>query len=169
MSTPLYEISRDYVTAFNDLTELLESTEVENPEQLIRDSLAHLEAKFETKGLNIAMFIRSLQTEQTGVKDVIERLTKRSKSIDKQITWLQGYLLEQMQVMDIKKLSNDWLVVSIRNNPCRVIVNESVVPEKYKQVIQSISIDKKTIGQDLKNGELVEGCYLQPSQRLNIQ
>jgi hypothetical protein len=49
------------------------------------------------------------------------------------------------------------------------MVDESVVPEKYKTITQVIHIDKKTIGHDLKNGELIDGCYLKASKRLNIQ
>jgi hypothetical protein len=167
--TALYQISSDYQAAFTELSEMLQDTDVDNPEKLIRDSLAHIENQFEQKGLNIAMFIRTLQHEQYGVKDVIDRLTKRNKAIERQVTWLQEYLLEQLDVMNIKKLSNDWVTVSVRANPCRVMVDESVVPEKYKTITQVIHIDKKTIGQDLKNGELIDGCYLKASKRLNIQ
>jgi hypothetical protein len=169
--TALYEIASHYKTAFAHLSETLEDVDMDDASkhQIILDSLVDIQGSFEDKALNVAAYVNNLKLELLGVKTVEERITKRVKALNNQIQWLNDYLLSQLQVMNLKQVKNAEIVVSIRNNPAKVIItDEQVVPSAYKSIINTIKVDKTAIATDLKDGKTVNGCYLQASQRLHF-
>ena len=173
MMTTLYEITNDYLQVFEAINTYFE----ENPEldadtkqAIIDENLNSLKDGFEGKALGLASYIQNLKLEQSNVKELQERFAKRMKSLDKTIAHLNEYLLMQMQQVGIPKLSNSWLTVSIRNNPCKVIVeDETLLSDEYKITEQVIKINKSAISEHLKAGEFIAYAHLEQSQRLEIK
>jgi hypothetical protein len=171
--TKLYEIAEDYSAVLESIAQVFE----ENPDlddatkqTIIADNLAGLQNSFESKALALAGYIQNLKLEQANVKELADRFTKRARYMDKNVGYLNDYLLTQMQQVNIPKLSNSWLTIQIKNNPCKVIVeDETLLSDDFKTTEVSIKINKSAIGEQLKAGEFVPYAHLESTQRLEIK
>jgi hypothetical protein len=170
--TALYEITNEYQSSFEQLREQLESMDFDEAtqQQILDESLSHLQGQFDKKALNTAAFISNLKLELGNVKEVQDRLAKRSTLLTKQVLYLNNYLLEQLQEMHITNLRNEQLTVTVKQNPCKVIIDdESVVPAAFKEIVSTIKISKTAISEQLKAGIEIEGCRLERTNRLEIK
>jgi DNA gyrase/topoisomerase IV subunit A len=143
--TTLYAITSEYQSSFESLREQLEAMELDEAtqKQVLEDSLSHLQSEFNKKALNTAAYIANLKLELGNVKEVQDRLAKRSTLLNKQILYLNNYLLEQLQAMEIENLQNEQLMIRVRQNPCKVVIDdESVVPAQFKEIVSEIKISK---------------------------
>jgi hypothetical protein len=168
----LYEISNAYLSALEGLAEAFESADFDDATQaqILQDSLSSFQDKFDAKALNLGAYIANLKLETASVKEVQECLSKRAKQLEKQVIYLQSYLLEQLQCMEVKKLSNAQLQILVRDNPARVVIDsEEDIPADFKTVVSEIKISKTAIGVQLKLGIPVSGCRLEKSVRLEIK
>lgn len=171
--TKLYEISQEY----NDVLEAIAQVLDENPDldeatkqTIIADNLGAVQYSFKSKAFALAGYIQNLKLEQSNVKELQDRFTKRARSLDKNIAQLNDYLLTNMQQTGIPKLANSWLTIQIRNNPCKVIVeDETLLSDDFKTTEVSIKINKSAISERLKAGEFVPYTHLESSQRLEIK
>ena len=169
----LYEITQEY----NDVCDAILDVFEQNPEldevtrqKIITDNLSSIQQGFETKALGLAGYIQNLKLEQSNVKELQDRFTKRSRSLDKTITQLSDYLLIQMQHVNVPKLSNNWLTVQVRNNPAKVIIeDETLLSDEFKTKEITIKVNKSAISERLKAGEIIAYTHLESSQRLEIK
>jgi len=172
MTLALYAIADEYRHSLYDIQNTLEDVEIddEDKQSMIADSLSDIKDNFETKALNVASFIANLKLESIAVKTAEQRMTRRRRSLECQVEWLTAYLFCQLQKMDLKKLSNEQLTLSIKNNPAKVIIsNEDVIPDQFKQSETTTKVLKSLIASAIKSGESIEGVYLEGSQRLEIK
>ncbi len=170
--TALYEITNEYQNSFQELRTMLENSELDEftQNQVLHESLSHLQGQFDKKALNTAAFISNLKLELGNVKEVQDRLTKRSSLLTKQVLYLNNYLLEQLQVMNISNLRNEQLTMAVKQNPCKVIIDdEDSVPPEFKEIVSTIKISKTAIGEQLKAGIEIDGCRLERTHRLEIK
>jgi hypothetical protein len=169
----LYELAQDYSDVLEAITNLFD----ENPEldetskqAIINENLSALQTNFESKAFALAGYILNLKFEQANVKELADRFTKRSRSLDKTIGQLNDYLLQQMQQVNIPKLSNAWVTIQIKTNPCKVIIeDETLLSDEFKTIEQVIKINKSVISEQLKAGVFVPFAHLEQSQRLEIK
>ena len=150
--TALYVITNEYQNSFQELRAMLENSDLDEltQNQILDESLSHLQGQFDKKALNTAAFISNLKLELGNVKEVQDRLAKRSSSLTKQVLYLNNYLLEQLQAMHINNLRNEQLTVTVKQNPCKVIIDdESVVPAAFKEIVSTIKISKTAISEQL--------------------
>lgn len=170
--TALYTITSDYQHSYQELRTLLENCDLDEftQEQVLHESLSHLQGQFDKKALNTAAFISNLKLELSSVKEVQDRLAKRASSLTKQVLYLNNYLLEQLQVMEVNNLRNEQLTVAVKLNPSKVIIDdESAVPAEFKEIVSTIKISKTAIGEQLKAGIEIDGCRLERTHRLEIK
>ncbi len=170
--TALYAITNEYHNSFQELRTMLENSELDEftQNQVLHESLSHLHGQFDKKALNTAAFISNLKLELTSVKEVQDRLAKRSSMLTKQVLYLNNYLLEQLQVMNVTNLRNEQLTMAVKQNPCKVIIDdEDSVPPEFKEIISTIKISKTAIGEQLKAGIEIDGCRLERTHRLEIK
>ena len=172
MSLSLYAISDEYRASLTNLQMDLENVEIddESKQSLIVDSLSSIQDQFENKALNVASFIANLKLEATAVKTAEQRITQRRRTIERQVEWLTDYLFSQCQKMNLKKLGNEQLILSIRQNPVKVMITqEELIPEQFKETVTTIKVLKSSLANALKNGESIAGVHLEASQRLDIR
>ena len=171
--TKLYEITRDYADVLEAIAQVFEANpdlDESAKQTIISENLAGLQHNFESKAFALAGYILNLKLEQANVKELADRFTKRARYMDKTIMQLNDYLLTQMQQVNVPKLSNAWLTIQIRNNPCRVIVeDETLLSDDFKTTEVTIKVNKTAIGEQLKAGEFVPYAHLEQSQRLDIK
>ena len=168
----LYEISSQYQDSFRELTDILSDTEMpyEDIEKIINDSLTDLKGKFDDKALAVAAYTRNLEVEAESIDIVIKRLTARRDAVKRKHENFKNYLFTQMILTNTSSIKNNQLVLTIKNNPAKVIINdEKEVPAKYKTIVSEVKISKTSIANDIKAGIIVEGVEMISSQRLEIK
>jgi len=171
--TKLYEISNEYTSVMDAIEQLFEThPDLDEASKLaiIEENLAGIQQSFDDKAFAIGGLIQNLKLEHSNVKELQDRFTKRAKGLEKTISQLSDYLLAQMQAVNRPKLSNAWLTLQIRTNPCRVIIeDEALLGDEFKLRETIIKINKTAISEQLKAGSTVPYAHLEQSQRLEIK
>ena len=171
--TKLYEISQEYTAVMDAIEQLFDAhpeLDEASKRAILEENLAGVQQNFDDKAFALGGYIQNLKLEHSNVKELQERFTKRAKALEKTIGQLSDYLLTQMQAVNRPKLSNAWLTLQIRTNPCRVIIeDETLLGEEFKLKETVIKINKTAIGEQLKAGNDVPHAHLEQSQRLEIK
>lgn len=161
----LYEINDAYEKALSNFTVDDETGEVIFDDEEIK----RLEGAFEEKVDNIACYIKSLNALSDSIKTEKQALDERLKSNDKKVESLKKFLVMSLEMRDMKKFESARNKLSFRKSTSVVINEDAVLPTKYVKTVVTEKVDKKAIGDALKNGEVVEGCYLKESNNLQIK
>ena len=161
----LYEINDAYEKALSNFTVDDETGEVIFDDEEIK----RLEGAFEEKVDNIACYIKSLNALSDSIKAEKQALDERLKSNDKKAESLKKFLVMSLEMRDMKKFESARNKLSFRKSTSVVINEDAVLPTKYVKTVVTEKVDKKAIGDALKNGEVVEGCYLKESNNLQIK
>ncbi|HEM3674152.1 TPA: siphovirus Gp157 family protein [Streptococcus suis] len=123
--------------------------------------------QFEEKVENTVKVIKNKEAEKKQLKEEIDRLTARHKSIDNDITRLKTGLQGAFEITGHEKVKTLLFTVSLANNQPSVVVDEDLLPKKY--FIQTLKPDKTAIKELLKAGKKVKGAVLQKSRSLRIR
>ena len=123
--------------------------------------------QFEEKVENTVKVIKNKEADVNQLKEEIDRLTKRKKSIENDITRLKTGLQGAFEITGHEKVKTLLFTVSLANNQPSVIVDEDLLPKKY--FIQTLKPDKTAIKELLKAGKKVKGAVLQESRSLRIR
>ena len=172
MNISLYEVTAEYQKSLRDIEEMLEGDDLstDDKHELIENSLICLSDKFDVKALNVAAYIANAELSVTAMKTVETRMVQRRKSMESRVKSLKQYLLDQLFYMGKTAISNESMTINVRNNPCKVIVeDQNLIPLKYQNKEIVYSVIKSAIAAELKNGKTIEGAYLQSSTRLSIK
>lgn len=159
----LYELT-------SDLKELqdIDFTEVD-AEQLEAVKVA-IKEQIVNKGTGIIAVVRNLEADTEAIKTEIKRLQDLKKSKENRIENLKKYTKECLEEADIKKVSTALGNISIRKLPGSVeVLEEDSIPVEYKKEVITLTIDKKAILSDLKEGVVVPGVTLKTGTSLTIK
>jgi predicted nuclease with TOPRIM domain len=162
----LYEIADQYAKLMQMLAE--NDGEITEAEQTV---LKDLQGELIVKGENIARLIKNLQSDVSAFKGEGKRLLDRAKSLNNRIEWLKDYLKFEMTRMGVKDIKGEVLTVRVRDSqPSCMIINETDIPEDYKEIVQETKIDRRGIIDHWKEkGELVPGAEIAVGQTLTIR
>jgi len=169
MSLKLYEIAGEYRNLLSLMGNSDSDDEVDDESFLL--AIESLAGDFAVKAANIGCMVRELDAEAKAIKETIENLKARAKSIDRKAERLRGYLEDQMQVSGFTTISDARIKISVKKNPPSVYV-ESIddIPLDYLRVVPAITEpDKSAIKAAIKAGVDIPGCSLVQSTRLVIQ
>jgi hypothetical protein len=133
-------------------------------------ALAELEMALEVKADNIVGFCAKLESFSTMCKAEEERIAAKRKAVENRAASLRKYLLANMKAVGRSEIQAGTHTLKIQKNPPAVKVDsEADIPAKYWIVIPAVTqLDKKTLGADLKNGEIA-GAHLEQSERLVVK
>lgn len=149
----LYEITN----GFMDLNEKEELSEEERQEigMQLADAL-------QTKSNNIIAYYQDQNTLINAIDEEIKRLQDYKKITKNKIDRYKEYVKTNMDLLGIEKISTDLGVISIAKSPISVeILDESIIPDEYKEVVTSIKVDKKKIADNFKEtGEIIDGVNI---------
>lgn len=167
-SLKLYEISDNYTAILNQLAEQVDTNGV--IPDAIGHALSQLDEAFESKAVNVAAYILTLEAEASAIANVKTSMERRMSSLSSQALRLRDYLKAEMERTGILHLKHPLLNVMIRNNPSTVVVSDATrLPDGFTETITNIKILKTAIAQALKSGQEVPGAHLEQSTRLVIQ
>lgn len=161
--TSLYELTSDLKELQEiDFTEA-DRDEVEAIKEIIKEQI-------ESKGTGIIVVVRNLEADIEVIKTEIKRLQDLKKLKENKIENLKKYTKECLEEADIKKLSTSLGNISIRKLPGSVeVLEEDSIPAEYKKEVVTVTVDKKSILADLKEGVVVPGATLKIRTSLTIK
>lgn len=156
MST-LYELTGDYETLLHMLFD------EEEDEQCILDTLEGIEGEIEAKADGYAKVIRNMEASVDGIKEEQERLGRRRKMIEGNISRMKKYLFDAMKFTGKTKFKTDLFSFSIAKNggkqPLELFTDDADrVPEAFRK--QITEIDKEAVREALEKGEKLEFAAL---------
>ncbi len=162
----LYQLTNEYQLI---QMKLLES---DFDEQTIADTLEGASGDIEAKSINVAMFIRNLETSAEAIKQAEKEMADRRKAIEKKADSIKQYLKDNMQRCGITKIESPYFALTIKKNPPSVVIDDvgAIAGELYVYPdAPSPYPDKKAIAELLKAGKEVNGAHLEQADRLDIK
>lgn len=154
----LYNIAENY-------TQLMEMAENgANPDELV-DALNDVQDAAEEKLNHILFVIRNMSASIDAIKAEENRLKERRVAIEKQQDSMKQYMIENMAKLDIKRVDNGVLKASyVKPKPMLNVLDDMEVPDNYKKIETKVSLDKRQLLADLKDGQEIEGVELSQSK-----
>ena len=139
--TALYEIARDHQIALDEMLQIEDL-----PADVLHDTMEALTGEFEAKGLSVAAYFQNLDADVVALKGAEHKIASRRKAIEHRVTSMKDYLLSNMIETGISEISCPEFKISVKNNPPAVVViNEALIPEDFKEHVETIKIDKIAI------------------------
>lgn len=135
----------DYTDSYSNIANLIE----DNPELATEDmleALANIQESSHDKITNTAELIVKLQDNIDIISKRQAELKSAKSSLTNKVDNIKRYLLENMQRMDMKKVSKGTRTVSIRNNAPKLLVkNKDKVPEEFKTYNTVLNVDSNKL------------------------
>ena len=144
----LYEIVaelQDFVTQNEGLED----------EQAYIDTLEALQGELDDKVGQWARCIKNLEGERDAIKAEGDRLTKRAKSIDNEVTHMKATLLIYLKAAGVKKAGDNIIKASIVPNGGQAPLEIDITPEELPEVFRKVTVDadKTAIRAALESGK----------------
>lgn len=139
--------------------------------QTIADTLDGMAGDLEERVIAVAKFARNLEAESDAISEAIKAMQARASATANRAAGLRKYLMDAMVASGIRKVSCPYFVVSVRETPPAVVIDdESAIPERF--LVQPEAPpprpDKRAIAEAIKK-EPVMWAHLQKSTRLDIR
>jgi hypothetical protein len=162
----LYQIAGEYREAADKLAEL------DLDPMTFADTLESLGGDLEEKSKNTAFVVRNLEAAADQIDAAIEEMGRRAATIRKNAERVREYLMSNMIFAGVKKLETPYFVITVRDNPTKVVVtDEQTIPPQFFVVPPPppAKLDKKALAVTLKAGVKIEGAHLERGQSLQIK
>lgn len=166
MNTSLYEIASEYQSMVNRLMDL------NLDEQTIADTIEAESGALETKAINVAMFIRNLESSAEQIKLAEKAMAERRKQLENKADSVKQYLFDNMKRTGITKIDSPYFALTIKKNPAKLIIDDAgAIPAELYVYPETPAPypDNAKIKDMLKAGEVVNGARLQQDERLDIK
>lgn len=156
----LYELT-------SDLEQLKNIDEMEEAQEIIRI----IQGEINTKGAGIIKVDRTIDAHIKAVTDEINRLTAMKRVLENRKRRVREYTLSCMENAEIKKIETSLGNMTVRKGVSTLKVDdESKLPDKYLEVVQTYKVDKDLLKKDIKAGQAIEGAYMtEPKNTLMIK
>ena len=96
----------------------------------------------------------------------IKRLTAKKKVAENAVARMKDAL---MQVLQLEKINAGTFTISTRKSKSLEVLDEALIPEKYKETVTTIKVDKNAIKDAIKNGAEIEGVELKENKSIQIK
>ena len=160
----LYELTGMY----QNLWEVIEDEDVDL--DALEIALSTLEDNIEMKSESIAKFVKSMDGNIATLREEEKRLASKRKALENKQISMKGYLENQLTQIGRDKVVTALFTIAMQNNPPSVkFINEDLIPEQYKERIETVKIPKKAILDDIKAGIEVPGTEYVQTRSLRIR
>lgn len=156
----LYELTGTF-KRINDMEGLDEETKADTLESIDWSN------EFEEKVENTAKVIKNKEASKKLIKEEIDRLSARYKSLDNDVVWLKKSMQEAFEITGHEKVKGLLFTVYMAKNQPAVVIDEELLPKKYFVIAKKP--DKNAIKELLNAGKKVKGATLQESRSLRIK
>jgi len=125
------------------------------------------EKDLQQKSGNYLIAINIMEKEIELAKDYELKAQQEIKRREKKIQYLKDRLKDAVLMFgDIKV---DMSTITLRKSESLEIINADDIPNCYKTIKQTTTIDKMSIKKDIKDGKTVKGAVLNENQNLSIK
>ena len=128
--------------------------------------LSQLEMEKEQKIDNCVLYIKSLDYEESALKEEIKRLKERLDSKTKRKESLKEYV---SAVLNGQKRETAQYKLSYRNSQSVEVSDVSKIPKQFVKIKTEVAPDKVAIKAALKAGEAVDGAQLVDKVSMQIK
>ncbi|RXZ78008.1 hypothetical protein EBB07_28525 [Paenibacillaceae bacterium] len=161
----LYELGTQYRKLMEFIDASWDNELEEDDLEMFIETLESVEDALGNKLDNIARFLKNIESEIEMFKAEEDRLAKRRKYLENKFKGLKQYAQGIMVNNNIEKIEAGVFRVRLQRNPPSVLIlNESKIPEKYREK-QPDNILKKDILADLKLKVKIEGATIAPESK----
>ncbi|MCH4010565.1 MAG: siphovirus Gp157 family protein [Furfurilactobacillus sp.] len=158
----LYELDSNYQRVLSLIGE------VDDP-KMLDDTLEAIAGGIEDKSANYAVVIKETNSTLAKYDAEIKRLQAERKRIANNQKYMKQFLLNSMNLANIKKIESVRGSVRIQKNPVKLMVNdESLLPDKFFTIHEVKELNKSQLKDALKNGLEVNGAHLEQGESLRI-
>lgn len=143
----------------------------ETDEEALAGSMEAVVGELEVKADGYARVIRQLEADKAGIKAEKDRLDKRAKAIDGNISRMKAALQGAMELAGKPKFKTELFSFNIQNNPASVIIDTDDVykiPEDYL-TYKAPEPNKTAIKDAIKSGQEFDFAHLEQSKSLKIR
>lgn len=163
MEKSLYQITQEQAELFNFI---LEADGEITPD--VEESLKINEQNFETKARGYIWMIKKLEADNITITEEKERLQRIEKRNDKLIDRLKESMKNALIIFgDSKKV--DTFTLSLRKSKSVEILDADVIPETYRTIKTTETINKTEIKKAIESGLTVAGATIKENQNLQIK
>lgn len=162
---PLYQMVAQY-------RELATLDPEEIDEQVLAEILENLGGEITEKATNVAAHCRNLEVFADSIEEAARAMQTRAVTVRKKSERIRAYLLNCMRGAGVTKIQSPQFTVSIRKNPVAVqIAPDAKIPDEFMVTPEPPPprVDKKALAEALKAGTVVDGCWLEQGERLDIR
>jgi hypothetical protein len=118
----------------------------------------------------MAKIIKGIDGDIDTLKSEEKRLAEKRRVLENKKNNIKAYLENQLRVMEIDKIKTPLFTVSLQKNPPSVeIVDEDLIPDKFKKTVTTVSVVKKDLLEALKAGQVIEGAEIKQGKSLRIR
>lgn len=133
----------------------------ENPDETLNNIVNDLSTQLEKKIDKYHYVIEQLNKEAEFLKEQKERFQHAQQVTQNAVERLKNTLKEAMKQLGSNEIVGEYTRFKLFSHSGAVeIISESAIPADYKQIIQTIEIDKEALKKDLKAGIEVPGASL---------
>lgn len=152
----------------------LQAMEATIDKESFHDTLEGLEGEFEDKVSRCIKMRDSYLAEAKRMEGILAAYKRKVDRVLVTAAHLESYVQGEMMAANIKKVETPEVTVALRDYPTVDIVNVDDVPSQLmrtsppKTITYDPAPDKKAILTQLKAGETVPGCVLNPNTKMTI-
>lgn len=161
---PLYQLASEY----QKILDVIDESEDITPEHL--EQLNSINNDINQKSANVGLAIKNIDCMLDGIQKEVALMSDRYKKLNKKREWLINYLKYNMQSSDIRKVQSSNIEINLRDYKYTLdIYDTGAIPAKYYKEKRDILINKKSIIEDLKQGEVINGAKFMTTTSVNIK
>lgn len=167
----LYGISKEMI-AMEELWEMAidEETGEIKDSALLEELQQGIETTLMEKSADIVKYYKNRDSLIESIDKEIKRLQELKKIGEKKQDSFKNYIKMCMEKMGVKKIETSNGNISLRKTPESVeLIDEEIIPEKFKTTVQLEKISKTDIKKALQEGEEVPGATLKRGMSINIK
>jgi Siphovirus Gp157. len=139
MNQPLYKIKQNYLQAIDEMV----FNENDIDYQSMSDTLTAIQDEFKEKAINIASYIKNLDSSINEMKKYENNMKTRRSKLDNAKSNLIVYLRDNMIETSLTKIESTEFNISLRKSPPTLFVeNEDLIPQEYFDVIKMLNHKK---------------------------
>jgi hypothetical protein len=163
----LFEIALEGRQLKEDLLEFAKLNEGEIPDELMK-KLSINKDEMAEKIRRCFYILEEFNAEITALQAQEKKWQKKRNTVQNSVTWLKKYIGECLELYgETNKTGNRFFQdpdkmfkVTASRSKKVCILDETLVPDEFKEEEVSVKIDKKALGNVLKSGKEVDGCFL---------
>ena len=168
--TALYQLSESKLQALQIIDDMINEGCSDAEMQEAYTLLNQLDENFQEKAVNVAMYVRNLETESAAIVEAEKAMSARKKALNNKADRLKSYLLSEMQRTQTKQIKCPYFVLSLRKTPASVrIAPNAVIPDYLLAPPKPQEADKRAIKEAIEKGLVIEGVTLESGETLSIK